>query len=181
MSPVRRWIQNDFVFAGVTLALVAFTYTPLADPLNDPLCAVSFSGAEWLFGKLGIVYTADTAHRVISGGSFSMEITGLCSGLRSIALFGAVVLLLKLPHLQKALHFALGLPVLLAINVARIVHLYTLGESGSVRFALYHEWLWPSAIVAAILLYRLVMLLATKSRDSQAPSLPLETAEAAHG
>lgn len=174
MSPVRRWIQNDVVFAGVTIALVVLTYTPLADPLNDPLCAISYSGADWLLGKLGVAHSTDAAHRVISGGAFSMEIAGLCSGLRSIALFGAVVLMLELPRRQKALHFAVGLVALVVVNVVRIVHLYTLGEGGSPRFALYHEWIWPLAIVAVVLLYRLVMLFATKNRGAAVTSPSLE-------
>lgn len=181
MSPLRRWIQNDFVFAGVTLALVALTYTPLADPLNDPLCAVSFSGAGWLLSKLGIAHTADAARRVISGEFFSMEIAGLCSGLRALALFGAVVLLLKLPRWQKAIHATVGLLVLMGINMARLVHLYTLGEGQDPRFALYHEWIWPMGIVAAILLYRLGMLIAEKKPAPAIPSPSLEAAEAAHG
>lgn len=180
MSPVRRWIRNDLVFAGVTLALVALTYTPLADPLNEPLCAVSYRGATWLLDKLGVAHTADAAHRVISGGSFSMEIAGLCSGLRAIALFIAVVLLVELPRRKKALHFAVGLAALMAVNVVRIVHLFTLGEARSASFALYHEWIWPSAIVGAILLYRLALLLAAKRKSSAAPG-PSPSLEVAHG
>lgn len=181
MSPVRRWIWNDFVFAGVTLALVALTYTPLSNPLNEPLCAASYSGAEWMLTTLGVPYTPDAAHRVISGSSFAMEITGLCSGLRALALFSAVVLMIKLPRWQKALHVAMGLPILMAINILRLTHLFTLGEARSPRFALYHEWIWPTGIVCVILLYRLAMLLAPKNREKEPPQAASPSLEVAHG
>lgn len=171
MSSARRWFWNDAVFAGVALSLVALTYTPLADPLNEPLCAVSYSGARALLDALGVPYAADAAHRTLSRGSFSIEVSGLCSGLRGLALWGAVMILLPGPRRQKLVHFALGAAVLMLVNVARIAHLYQLGAGGSPRFALYHEWIWPAAIVGGILFYRLLRLLAGRSR----------TVEVAHG
>lgn len=170
MSRARRWITNDVVFAGVALVLVALTYTPLAGPLNEPLCAVSYRGATWLLNALHIPHVADAAHRVIAHRPFAIEVTGLCSGLRALALWGAVALLLPVPRWQKALHFALGSAVLVLLNVVRIAHLFHVGVHRPPSFSLYHEWLWPGALVGAILLYRLVRLVR--------PSRPLE---AAHG
>ncbi len=170
MSRARRWITNDVVFAGVALVLVALTYTPLAAPLNEPLCAVSYRGATWLLGALHIPHVADAAHRVIAHRPFSIEVSGLCSGLRALALWGAVMILLPAPRRQKVLHFALGAALLVGINIVRIAHLFHVGVHRPPSFGLYHEWLWPCAIVGAILLYRLVRLVR--------PSRPLEAAHA---
>lgn len=167
MSAARRWVRNDVIFTGAVVALVGLTYTPLVDPLNQVLCAVSYRGADRLLGALGVAHAADAAHRVLGSGTFALEVSGLCSGLRGLALFGAVLLLLSLPWRRKALHFAVGAAALVAVNVARIVHLFQLGAGGSPRFALYHEWIWPAVIVAAVLLYRLVMLLAARSRPAE--------------
>ena len=164
MSPARRWLWNDVVFAVVALALVAVAYTPLSTPFNEPLCAVSFRGATWMLHALGVPFVADEVHRIIAHSPFSLEVTGLCSGLRALAVWTAVMILLPLGRRRKALHFALGTLVLVLANIARIVHLFTLGAGGSARFALYHNWIWPSALVAAVLLYRLVMLIATWRR-----------------
>lgn len=168
MSAARRWIWNDVVFAGVALALVAVTYTPLAEPLNEPLCAVSYRGATSLLHALGVPFVADDARRVIAERPFALEVTGLCGGLRGLALWAAVMLLLPLARRQKALHFALGALVLVAANVARIAHLFVLGAGRSPLFALYHEWLWPCAVVAVVLLYRLAMLIVTRRRPGVA-------------
>lgn len=170
MSRARRWITNDVVFAAVALVLVAFTYTPLVDPLNEPLCAVSFRGATWLLDALHIPHVADAAHRVIAHRPFSIEVSGLCSGLRGIALWAAVAALLPVSRRQRALHFAAGTAVLMLLNVVRIVHLFHVGVQSSQSFSLYHEWLWPGAIVGAILLYRLARLVR--------PGAPMETAHA---
>lgn len=169
MSRARRWITNDVVFAGVALALVALTYTPLVGPLNEPLCAVSFRGADWLLDAFGVPHVADATTRVLAHKPFSIEVSGLCSGLRGIALWGAVAFLLPVSRRQRALHFALGAAVLMIVNIVRIAHLFNVGMQRSGSFALYHEWLWPGAIVGAILLYRLVRLVR-----------PSQTTEMAH-
>jgi exosortase/archaeosortase family protein len=167
MSPARRWIRNDVVFAGLVLCLLALTYTPLADPINEPLCAVSYRGATWLLHAVGVPFTAIEAHRTLVHFPFAIEVTGLCSGLRGLALFAAAIALLPLSRRQKALHFALGALILVLVNIARVAHLFALGAGGSPRFALYHEWLWPAAIVGLILLYRLVMLVVTWRRPAE--------------
>lgn len=159
MSPARRWIRNDVVFAGLVLCFLALTYTPLADPINEPLCAVSFSGATWLLHALGVPFTANEAHRTIAHYPFVIEVTGLCSGLRALALFTAVIALLDLPRRLKAIHFVAGTLILMLVNIARVAHLFVVGAGRSASFALYHEWLWPTAIVAVVLLYRLAMLI----------------------
>lgn len=164
MSPARRWVRNDVVFTGLGLGLVALTYTPLVGPLNELLCAVSYRGARWALSAWGVPHVADAARRVLSHGSFAIEVSGLCSGLRGVALWVAVLILLPLSRRQKALHAAAGIVVLMLANVARIVHLFTLGAGRSPRFSLYHEWIWPAAIVGAVLLYRLVVLLAEHRR-----------------
>lgn len=159
MSPARRWIWNDVVFTFIALGLVAVTYTHLADRLNDALGLVSYRGAVALLRAGGVFFVADEASRSLSRFPFSVEVDGLCSGLRGLALFAAVVLLLELPRRWKVLHLVTGALFLMLINVVRIAHLFVVGASGSPRYALYHEWLWPSAIVAVVLLYRLVMLI----------------------
>lgn len=177
-SPAKRWIWNDAVFAGLTLALVALTYTPLATPFNEPLCALSYSGADSLLGLLGIAHEADPTGHVISGEAFALEVNGLCSGLRALALFFAVMALLRIPRRRKALHLVLGAAILVVVNIVRIAHLYSLGESRSTRFALYHEWLWPIAIVGVILSYRLVMLIAARAGAAAEKARGMD---AAHG
>lgn len=59
MSPARRWVRNDVVFAAVALGLVALTYTPLVRPLNGLLGAVSFHGADWVLHALDVSHITD--------------------------------------------------------------------------------------------------------------------------
>lgn len=167
MSPARRWIQNDVVFTAIAIALVAMTYTSLADRINEPLCAVTYRGATWLLHALGVPFTSDDAARSIARWPFTIEVSGRCSGLRGLAVWTAVLLLLPLKPRRKALHFVLGVAVLLAVNAVRIAHLFTLRAGGSPRFDLYHEWLWPSAIVGLVLSYRLAMLVVTWRRPPE--------------
>lgn len=167
MSPMRRWITNDVVFTAFALALVGLTYTSLVDRINEPLCAATYGGATWLLDALGVPFTADDATRSIARGPFAIEVSGRCSGLRGIALWTAVLTLLPLRRRWKAVHFLLGTAVLLVVNVVRTAHLFTLRAGMSPRFDLYHEWLWPMAIVGLVLSYRLVMLIVARRRPPE--------------
>ncbi len=167
MSPARRWITNDVVFTALALALVALTYTSLADRINEPLCAATYRGATWLLEALGVPFTAHDATRSIARWPFALEVSGRCSGLRGIALWTAVLMVLPLRRRWKALHLVLGIAVLLVVNTVRIAHLFTLRVGLSPRFDLYHEWLWPTAIVGLVLSYRLVMQIVTWRRPPE--------------
>lgn len=168
MSAARRWVWNDVLFTSLVAVMVGLTYTPLADPLNGPLCAVSYRGAAWLLDILGVPHTADAAHRVLRHGSFAIEVSGLCSGLRALALWGAVMILLPAPRRQKLVHFVVGVLGLMLVNIVRIVHLFTIIASSSSRFEFYHHRIWPMAIATAILLYRLLVRITPRGQHLEA-------------
>lgn len=155
MSPARRSIGGDVGFVVLALSLVALTYTPLAGPFDEVLCAVSFRGAEGVLSVLGVPHAVDAAHRVLSQGAVAVEVNGACSGMRAVAFFAAVMILLDAPRREKLVHFAAGAAVLTGINVLRIAHLFELRVESSPHFAAYHAWIWPAVMGSAILLYRL--------------------------
>ena len=163
------------MLTGLALSLVAISYTSLGDALNRPLSAVSYRGARFLLDACGERYHADAAHLTLSRRLFSVQVNGLCSGLRGLAVWSAVVILLPLPWRRRLLHFAVGGLGLLALNVTRIAHLFLLGAGRSARFALFHEWLWPALVVGVILAYRLVMGTIHR-REATSPGAVLRTA-----
>lgn len=160
-------VRDDLVFIGVLFVLAELSDSQIAEPLNELLAVVSYRGADFVLGALGVPHTADAAHRVLAQGPFEIEVAGECSGLRSIALLCAALILLPLPRRRKVVHFALGAVALMAVNVARLAHLFRLGEHET----LFHVWLWPAAIVAGVLVYRHIML----------PAVPASTSPAADG
>ncbi|MFT3764629.1 MAG: archaeosortase/exosortase family protein [Minicystis sp.] len=147
-------VRDDLVFMGVLFVLAELSSSQLADPLNELLAGVSYRGTDFVLGALGVPHTADAAHRVLGDGQFEIEVAGECSGLRSIALLGAALILLPLPRRRKVVHFALGAVALMAVNVVRLAHLFQLGEHET----LFHVWLWPTVIVGGVLVYRHIML-----------------------
>jgi len=168
VSRARRLATDDMVFIGVAVLLVSLSYTPLAGRLNDMLCAFSYRGVRWLLSELRVPYVADAANRLLAQGPFALEVNGLCSGLRGIAVLGAVIILVPLRTGQKLAHLALGTLALMVVNVVRIAHLFYLGVHDSPHFALFHEWIWPTAILGVLLLYRLVILRRQRSRSVEA-------------
>lgn len=143
-------------FALLAVGLVALTYTPLCAPLNELFCAISYRGTRWMLDVLGISYQAFPAHRVLRSGSFGIEVSGLCSGMRGIAIWCAAVVFLPVPRWQKLVHLFAGTAVLTLVNCMRITHLLYAGAHATARFKLYHEWLWPMGILGLILAYRAI-------------------------
>lgn len=153
---MRRWriLSGNGGFALLAVALLALAYSRLAAPLNALLCRGSFQGATAALRLLGVEHGAEPAEQILRGPAFAIEVSGLCSGLRGIALWTAAALCLPLSLRRRVGILVVGLLVLCALNVLRIVHLFRLQSEGSAYFVLCHEWLWPCAIVAGILVAR---------------------------
>ena len=149
---VRRFASSYTATAACCLGL---SYTSFAQPFNDVLCAASYSGVRRLIAAAhwGAVTFDEHARRIIFQG-FAIEVAGLCSGLRGIALWAAVAVHLPKTWPARARYFIAGLGALLVLNVVRIAHLLYLGGTHSPRFGLFHEYVWPAVFVAAVLIGR---------------------------
>jgi exosortase/archaeosortase family protein len=95
---------------------------------------------------------AERAGRVIaaSGGGFRYEIGLECTALAEMALFAVAVAASAAPRRRKLWGLALGLPLLLALNLLRLVHLFALGVHAPQSFGPAHDVLWRGAMWAAV-------------------------------
>jgi|GEM_PF-5760528 len=82
---------------------------------------------------------------------FVYQITYRCTGIIPATVFCVWVLVFpKVPFRLKLVGFGIGLPILAAFNLLRLVHLFYVGIYSTSSFDLAHEVIWQSLIVLQI-------------------------------
>jgi exosortase/archaeosortase family protein len=80
-------------------------------------------------------------------GGFGYEITAGCTGVVAGAVLTVAILASPGARAAKAWGLLLGVPLVLAVNLLRLVHLFYIGIHAPGRFALAHSILWEGAVV----------------------------------
>lgn len=95
---------------------------------------------------LGIVAQRAGTELYVPGG-FAYDISLGCTGLLPAAVL--VVAILASPGTRGAKQWGLvvGVPLVLAVNLLRLVHLFYVGVHSPGRFVLAHEFLWEGTLV----------------------------------
>ena len=83
-------------------------------------------------------------------GGAGMEIISECSGVYVFILFAAAVLAFPTTWRARARGLAFGLPLLLAVNVGRLVTLGAIVRYRPALLPLFHEYLWQVFFVLAV-------------------------------
>lgn len=121
--PVFRFI---LAFIGLMLLFYVFFYSPLyRDFLEKPFLAFQASISSFFLNLFG--YDTQAEGGVISGALFSVNIKNGCDGLEAIAIFLSGILIFPTTLRNKLSGLALGLAVLLPLNIIRIIGLYIAG------------------------------------------------------
>lgn len=182
-----RGTARDLLFAALGTASFGVLYTPVGDALSEPLRKVAYRGALSFIALMGEGHRAAPAKYLISSVSSaaaSITITPSCSGLRAVALWAIFVAFAPISLKKRALHFFSGASLLLAVNVVRLGHLFSLRVHHPAQFDLYHEWIWPLAKVAIIAIYWTLLVVVSlrgegrrdRLAGSQTPSAPPRSA-----
>jgi exosortase/archaeosortase family protein len=88
-----------------------------------------------------------------------------CDGLEPTALFAAAVLAFSAPILLKLPALAIGIPLLVVLNLLRIVSLYLVGVYHPALFHTIHIDVWQALfILVGSVFFGLWILWATRSR-----------------
>jgi exosortase/archaeosortase family protein len=82
-------------------------------------------------------------------GTFAYEISLGCSGLLPAGLVTAAILATPATGAAKRRGLLVGVPLVLALNLVRLAHLFHVGMRSPRLFALAHTLWWEAAIVAA--------------------------------
>jgi exosortase/archaeosortase family protein len=88
---------------------------------------------------------------VIHYAGSSFEVVANCTGIEIIGLFGAAVLAFPSPWLGRLKVMAIGVPVLVVLNLLRMISLIYVGARSSVALDYGHLYVWPVLLLAVAL------------------------------
>lgn len=146
--------QLNLRFATVMVGFVGVVWlTYREDMLGSvlaPLATVTAQTMLALLHWLGMEAVGVTT--VISHpDGFAYEIYYRCTGFLPAAFLTAAILAYPGPLRRKFVGLAVGIPLLFALNLIRLVHLFYIGVYNPAAFELAHTVLWEGIVIMAIL------------------------------
>lgn len=142
-----RFVVVMTVFVGVVL----LTYSDVAlGSLLAPLTALTTQMTLPVLHWSGMEATR-TATVISHPGGFAYEITYRCTGFLPVAFLTASILASPGSLQRKVVGLAVGVPVLIGLNLTRLVHLFYVGVHNRAAFHVAHTLLWEGCLILAIL------------------------------
>jgi exosortase H (IPTLxxWG-CTERM-specific) len=141
-----------FALAFVALVFVFAASMQLEHVLLDDALTTAFvrrvASAVAALTRLGGA-PASASDDVVSYGTISVRIVPDCTGLDMLVLYAAGVLAFPAACRQKLTGLAVGLPVLTALNLVRMVTLVYVAAWSRSALEYGHVWVWPLLLLAA--------------------------------
>src|SRR3990170_405554 len=145
---VTRQLNLRFVAVMVGFAGVALL-TYREDVLGAPLAPVTMWTARAtlaLLHWLGMVAT-----RVSHPSGFAYEIYYRCTGFLPVAFLTTAILAYPGRWRRKLVGLVVGVPLLIALNLTRLAHLFYLGAHNPAAFNFAHSVMWEGFLILAVL------------------------------
>jgi exosortase/archaeosortase family protein len=145
--PTTRFVVRVSALMGVFL----FIYQDaLVGRLLDPWVELTVRATLSCLHLLGMeaLQMADAIHHP-SG--FAYEVYYRCTGVLPVAVLTILTMAACTPLRRKLLGLAVGIPVLILLNLVRLVHLFYIGIHHPAAFGLAHGVLWEAALMTATL------------------------------
>ena len=142
-------------FAVLFLALltgIALAYPALRLRLGHQIRAFELFTAELVYEILKLVSSDAklSSNGIVFLGHFPVAIIDECTGVYEAVLLGAALLAFPASWGKTAIGFLLGLPLIYAMNLARIVLLLFVGRSFPQAFELMHVYFWQVTMIAMV-------------------------------
>lgn len=145
--PKGLFVIKVAAFMGVFL----FVYRDaLVGRLFDPWVELTVRAVLSLLHGLNIeaVRAATVIHHP---NGFAYEVYYRCTGVLPVAVLTILMMAACVPLRHKLFGLAVGIPVLILLNLMRLVHLFYIGIHRPAAFDLAHGVLWEAAIMVAAL------------------------------
>ena len=153
--------RKNLRFTVAMAAFVVFTLIAYREEvlgvLLAPLTLLTAQTTTGLLHWWGME-AARTATTISHPSGFSYEIYYRCTGFLPTAFLATAILSCRGRAFSKILGLAVGIPLLLALNLARLVHLYLLGVHQRDVFDVAHRVVWETIMVLAVATLWLVWL-----------------------
>ena len=141
-----------FIVLFVCLALgfeVLFLFVLQGTRAFDALLALDAAASEWVLRAIGVEVSRGGATLSIAGRS--LDVMRGCDGVEPAGLFAIALIAFPMPLARKLIGLLVGVALLLALNVVRIVTLCLLYRWNLRVFSEAHHWFWPLGMIAAAL------------------------------
>lgn len=145
--PNGRFLIRAAAFLGLFLMAYREEYLGrLLEPFS--LATAGAAGAVLEFFGMEVVRTLAVLRHP---DGFAYEIYYRCTGLLPVVIFTIITLAYPAPSKPKAVGLGVGIPFLLILNLARLVHLFYIGVHSPDLFDLAHSVLWEAMLIGAAL------------------------------
>lgn len=142
-----RFVFKMFIFTG----LVLLTYQEdVLGLLLNPLTTLTANITFVLLKLIGMDVVRE-ASVIFQPGGFSYEIYFRCTGFLPVACLTVSILAHSGCLRHKLIGLAVGIPLLILLNLVRLVHLFIIGVTRPDLFDFAHSVLWESAIILAVI------------------------------
>jgi exosortase H (IPTLxxWG-CTERM-specific) len=149
------WSVPTYRFAVLFLAFlvsIALLYSGLRLRFGPYFRVTETVTAQMVYWVLS-VFSSEvelTDGTTIFFGPFPVEIIEECSGIYEALLLGAALLAFPTAWYKTALGFAIGFPLIYAMNIARIAVLMVIGRYSPQHFEFLHLYFWQGTMVLMV-------------------------------
>ncbi len=149
------WSVPTYRFAVLFLAFlvgIALLYTGLRFRFGSPFRVIQTVTAELVYRVMSC-FTSDVLLQdgdTVFYGSFAIEIIEECSGIYEALLLGAALLAFPTTWYKTAIGFAIGFPLIYAMNIARMALLLVVGRYSPEYFEFLHLYFWQVTMVLMV-------------------------------
>ena len=160
LQVLRHWYADKapFLWFGAKFCILTVLFYLF---LLLPVCKHMVSAFTVMDARLsGVILNFLGQHNHVigvtlwSGDKSVISVLPLCSGFDFLCLFTAAVLVFPVPFAKKLPGMLIGIPLLLALNLVRIMSLFFIGIHYPRVFTIVHEEIWAMILViASIILY----------------------------
>lgn len=162
-NPANRFVVLFLIYLGA----LAFFY---------PKFSLRYTGAVEFMSELTAMFATLTVEpfsdvvsqkgTMIFFGGFAVEIIEECTGLYEMLIYVAAVLAFPTTLVKRGIGVAMGVPILYAINVLRIVFLLVVGRFYPETFDFMHLYFWQATLILMITSVWLLWIFKVVRRES---------------
>jgi exosortase/archaeosortase family protein len=151
---VSAWSRPNLRFLSVAVTLVSIFALAYRDDLLGrflgPLEVLTAQATVALLHLLNIE-AVRAASQIHHPGGFAYEIYYRCTGALPIAILSIFILAYPAAWRHKITGLIVGIPLLIALNLVRLIHLFYVGVHAPAEFDMFHGLVWEGIIIMATL------------------------------
>lgn len=125
---------------------------------------------SWLLNSMGIANSVD--YNIIHLKNDTWNVTSECTAVNAVFLFVSFVCAYSSALKSKALGLVSGIPLILAVNILRLVVLGWITEYWPRHAHFFHDFVWETVFIFFIILLWLAWINLVVDREKKIPAVP---------